>query len=55
MVDIIYFDIETQRQLFARYADMLVEGGYLFIGHSENLNRVSNAFNSLGRTAYQKK
>ena len=52
---VIYFDQETQKKLFARYHKMLAEGGYLFIGHSENLNRVSNDFTSLGKTMYQKK
>lgn len=52
---VIYFDQETQKKLFARYAKMLTDGGYLFIGHSENLSRVSDAFTSLGRTIYQKK
>lgn len=52
---VIYFDQKTQRELFARYHKMLAPGGYLFIGHSENLSRVSNDFDSLGRTIYQKK
>lgn len=52
---VIYFDQKTQKELFARYHQMLAPGGYLFIGHSENLNRVSSDFNSLGRTIYQKK
>ena len=52
---VIYFDQDTQRKLFARYASMLRDKGYLFIGHSENLSRVSSGFESLGRTMYQKK
>lgn len=52
---VIYFDADTQRKLFSRYADILVDKGHLFIGHSENLNRVSSAYDSLGRTIYQKK
>ena len=51
---VIYFDAPTQQKLFSRYANILSENGHLFIGHSENLNRVSNAFTSLGRTIYQK-
>ncbi len=51
---VIYFDKNTQRTLFNRYADMLAPGGYLFIGHSENLHKVSNRFRSLGKTVYQK-
>ncbi len=51
---VIYFDKDTQKKLFNRYADMLAPGGYLFIGHSENLHKVSKRFRSLGRTVYQK-
>lgn len=51
---VIYFDRETQRTLFNRYADLLAPGGYLFIGHSENLHKVSDRFASVGRTIYQK-
>jgi chemotaxis protein methyltransferase CheR len=52
---VIYFDQETQRKLFSRYCDILHSKGHLFIGHSENLNRVSDAFLSLGKTIYQKR
>ena len=51
---VIYFDKDTQRVLFDKMADMLVMGGYLFIGHSESLHRVSNRFSSKGRTIYQR-
>ena len=52
---VIYFDKDTQRVLFDRYADLLAPGGYLFIGHSETLYRVSDRFESLGGTIYRKK
>lgn len=52
---VIYFDKETQRQLFDRYANILAPGGYLFIGHSETLFKVSERFESLGNTVYRKK
>lgn len=51
---VIYFDKETQKKLFDRYAELLAPGGYLFIGHSESLHRVSDRFKSLGKTMYQK-
>lgn len=51
---VIYFDKPTQRKLFDRYANILRPGGYLFIGHSENLHGVSDRFESLGRTIYRK-
>lgn len=51
---VIYFDKDTQRKLFKRYASLMSPKGYLFIGHSESLNNVSNEFESLGHTIYQK-
>lgn len=52
---IIYFDVETQKKLFNRYADMLCEEGKLFIGHSENLYNISEQFQAVGHTIYYKK
>lgn len=51
---VIYFDRETQLRLFDRFADILKPGGWLFIGHSENLYRVSDRFSLVGRTIYQR-
>jgi chemotaxis protein methyltransferase CheR len=51
---VIYFDKDTQRVLFDRIADIMSPQGYLFIGHSETLFRVSERFESLGRTIYRK-
>lgn len=51
---VIYFNKETQIELFDRLADSLVSGGYLFIGHSETLHGMSEKFVSKGRTIYQK-
>jgi len=51
---VIYFDKETQRGLFERYADILVPHAHIFIGHSETLYKVSTRFDSLGKTIYQK-
>lgn len=51
---VIYFDKPTQKILFNRYADMLVIGGYLFIGHSENLHGISDRFENIGNTIYRK-
>ncbi len=50
---IIYFDKPTQRALFARYQALLRPGGYLFIGHSESLLGISEAFDNLGHTIYR--
>jgi chemotaxis protein methyltransferase CheR len=52
----IYFDKETQSRLWTRFADHLVEGGKLMIGHSERLNGpATSAFESIGITTYAKK
>ncbi len=51
---VIYFDKDTQRMLFDRFADILKPDGWLFIGHSESLFRVSDRFRHLGRTSYRK-
>lgn len=51
---VIYFDKPTQKRLFERYADMLVEGGYLFLGHSESMHNLSHRFELIGQTIYQK-
>lgn len=51
---VIYFDKETQRRLFDRFADLMRVGGYLFIGHSESLFNVTDRFRLLGKTIYQR-
>jgi chemotaxis protein methyltransferase CheR len=50
----IYFDKETQRQLFERLAKLQEPGAWLFIGHSENLFNVSQRYKSVGRTVYRR-
>jgi chemotaxis protein methyltransferase CheR len=51
---VIYFDKETQRRLFDRMADLQEPGGWLFIGHSENLFNVTNRYKPVGRTVYRR-
>ncbi len=51
---VIYFNKETQKVLFERYANLLPDGGYLFIGHSESLNGLTDRFESIGNTIYRK-
>jgi len=51
---VIYFDKPTQRRLFERYAQQLTPQGWLYIGHSESLHRVSERFVLRGKTIYQK-
>lgn len=51
----IYFDEETKARLLSGFADRLLNGGYLYIGHSERLVGPATAkFKSVGQTIYQK-
>lgn len=51
---LIYFEHATRASIADRFADLLKEGGYLFLGHSENLYRVSTRFQAIGRTTYRR-
>ena len=51
---VIYFDKDTQKVLFDRYANVLKNDAHLFIGHSESLFKVSDRFKLLGQTIYKK-
>ncbi|WP_394246603.1 CheR family methyltransferase [Vibrio profundi] len=50
----IYFDKETQQNLLSRFHHQLVEGGTLFIGHSESVGSDCQIFRHLGNTIYLK-
>lgn len=50
----IYFARATQDQLFARLADRLAPGGYLFTGHSESLYGLRQQLSVVGRTIYRR-
>lgn len=51
---VIYFDRDTQLRLFQRFADILADDGYLYIGHSESLYGLSSRFKLIGRTIHVK-
>jgi len=51
---IIYFDKDTQRQLFSRISRLQQPGQLLFLGPSETLFRTSDAYTLLGRTIYRR-
>jgi chemotaxis protein methyltransferase CheR len=51
---VIYFDKDTQRRLFQRYARLQRPGDLLFIGHSESMFKVSDHYALVGRTIYQR-
>jgi len=50
----IYFDRETQKTLVDRFADLLKPDGFLYLGHSESLFRVTDRFHHLGQTIHQR-
>ena len=51
---VIYFDKDTQRQLFARVDRLQRPGDLLFLGHSESLFKVSDAYTLIGKTIYRR-
>ncbi len=50
----IYFDNATKNQLISKLYDHLEQGGYLFIGHSESLNRETTPFKYIMPAVYRK-
>ena len=50
----IYFDIRTRDKLVNKYYQQLESGGYLFIGHSESLNRETTRFKYIMPAVYRK-
>ncbi len=51
---VIYFNKDTQRVLFERYANIMKNDAYMFLGHSESLYKVTDRFNLIGKTIHQK-
>jgi chemotaxis protein methyltransferase CheR len=51
---VIYFDKSFQTRLADRFAQMLLPGGVLVVGHSESFPATHPQFRSCGRTAYQR-
>ncbi|MCK9443392.1 MAG: protein-glutamate O-methyltransferase CheR [Tissierellaceae bacterium] len=50
----IYFDEETKRKLLGKIYDSLEYGGYLFVGHSEGIQRENTRFNYIMPAVYRK-
>lgn len=50
----IYFNLETKRQLVARLLTLLRSGGYLLIGHSETLNDINDTLQAVAPSIYRK-
>ena len=50
----IYFNAATQEELIERFYQQMEPGGYLFIGHSESLNRIQHRFEYICPAIYRK-
>ena len=50
----IYFDAKTKAALIERFHGQLVDGGWLYVGHSKSLLDHQTRFKLRGRTIYQK-
>lgn len=51
---VIYFDKQTQAELFRKFYSILTPGGYLFIGNSETLQGINERFVGVAATVYRK-
>jgi len=51
---VIYFDKDTQRDLFARICRLQRPGDLLFLGHSESLFKVCDSYGLIGKTIYRR-
>jgi chemotaxis protein methyltransferase CheR len=51
---IIYFDRPTQERLFHKFSRQLVEGGYMFVGHSESLHHMDVPLVPVAPALYRK-
>lgn len=50
----IYFDAETKSQLIERFYEQTEPGGFLFIGHSESINRQESKYKFVAPAVYRK-
>jgi chemotaxis protein methyltransferase CheR len=51
---VIYFDEPTQMKIWSRFAELLPEGGHLYIGHSERVaGEAKNVFDNISVTTYR--
>jgi chemotaxis protein methyltransferase CheR len=50
----IYFNLETKRQVVARLLSQLRPGGYFLIGHSETLNDINDTLQVVAPSIYRK-
>jgi len=50
----IYFDADAKARLVDRFAELLRLDGWLYIGHSESLMKMTDRFQLVGRTIYRR-
>lgn len=50
----IYFDAKTKTELINKFYDLTEPGGYLFIGHSESINRGETKYRYIMPAVYRK-
>lgn len=50
----IYFDAQTKHELINKFYDLQEYGGYLFIGHSESINREQTRYKYIKPAVYRK-
>ena len=50
----IYFDSETRNNLVKKFYDITADGGYLFIGHSEYIDRTKTKYKYVAPSVYRK-
>lgn len=51
---LIYFDNDKKKQIVDNVVSRLKDGGYLFIGHSETLNKITDSVKMIVPTVYKK-
>jgi chemotaxis protein methyltransferase CheR len=51
---LIYFDRPGRMEVIGKFAELLPEGGFLYLGHSESLYGVSGSFAQVGATIYRR-
>jgi chemotaxis protein methyltransferase CheR len=50
----IYFDMDTKRQVVARMLPLLKSGGYFVVSHSESLNGITDDLKLVSPSIYRK-
>ncbi len=51
---LIYFNVQTRRRVVARLTEHLAPGGYLFLGHAENVTGVVDGLRPVVPTVYER-